>query len=187
MKKLNPDEKIIGIDGLTVGDFWSWAFSDLMVNTIRPIFAEFLVACVLGLTEQVRLEWDAVDLRYRGKQIEVKSSAYVQSWQQRKLSPIIFDITIRKRSWDAATNIVTEIASRSADCYVFCLYAETDAQKVNVLDVSHWHFFVVPTETLNRVLGSQKSVGLSGIQRLCEAVNYHELKGMIDQVLGIEM
>jgi len=39
-----------------------------------------------------------------GLRIEVKTSAYVQSWKQSKLSAISFDIA-PKRGWDAATNI----------------------------------------------------------------------------------
>lgn len=29
--------------GITVSDFWSWAYSDLLNNTYRGVLAEFLV------------------------------------------------------------------------------------------------------------------------------------------------
>jgi hypothetical protein len=47
---------------MTIGDFWSWAHSDVMSNTNRSIFAEFLVVSALGLLDTPRIEWDAVDL-----------------------------------------------------------------------------------------------------------------------------
>ena len=59
--RLTPDHPIAGL-GLTVGDFWSWAYSDVLVNTVRPLLAEFLVAAALGQLDQARLEWDAVDV-----------------------------------------------------------------------------------------------------------------------------
>lgn len=39
------------------------------------------------------IEWDAVDIIYKGIKIEVKSSGYLQSWNYDKLSKIRFDIS----------------------------------------------------------------------------------------------
>lgn len=64
--------------GATVGDFWSWAYSDILNNANRAVFAEFVVGTALGVTASPRVQWDAVDLRYDGKKIEVKSAAYIQ-------------------------------------------------------------------------------------------------------------
>jgi hypothetical protein len=63
-----------------VGDFWSWAYSDILSNTDRAVFAEFVVGTALGVTDVPSVGWDAVDLRYVDKTIEVKISAYIQSW-----------------------------------------------------------------------------------------------------------
>jgi hypothetical protein len=73
---------------------------------------------------------------------------------------------------------------RSADCYVFCLYAETDRNRADVLDTSKWEFYVLPTERINRELGNQKSVGLNGIKSMTEAVDYSRLKKRVDRALG---
>ena len=35
--------------GLCLRDFWSWAYSDLLDNTLRGSFSEFLVAAALGI------------------------------------------------------------------------------------------------------------------------------------------
>ncbi len=34
--------------GATLGDFWSWAYSDCINNTTRGVLAEFVVAKALG-------------------------------------------------------------------------------------------------------------------------------------------
>ncbi|MGB3294256.1 MAG: hypothetical protein WBB01_14810 [Phormidesmis sp.] len=169
---------------LTVQDFWAWAYSDILSNRNRAVFAEFLVAVALDLTHQPRVEWDAVDLRYGNKKIEVKSSAYTQSWQQIKPSLIKFDIG-KKGGWDSEENVTAEEKGRSADCYVFCVYEEKDIQNANVLDLDKWSFLVVATEKLNEVFGNQKSVLLSRLQQLGQAVKYDGLKRAIDLALGM--
>jgi hypothetical protein len=64
----------IPVLGATVEDFWAWAYSDILNYTDRAVFAEYVVGMALGVTDAPRVEWDAVDLQYGGKTIEVKSS-----------------------------------------------------------------------------------------------------------------
>jgi hypothetical protein len=165
-----------------VGDFWSWAYSDVLVNTIRPLLAEFLVAAALDQLHELRLEWDAVDVRYRGAGVEVKSAAYLQSWAQEKLSTIRFDIA-KKRAWDAKTDVYSPEPIRSADCYVFCLYQEKDPAKVDVLDATAWQFYVLSTAQIERELGDQKTLGLRRLGEMCAPVHYDELRARVDAVL----
>ena len=50
--------------------FHEWAYSDLMDNTVRGDFAEYLVARALGLTSSCRKNWGPFDLKtayWRGK------------------------------------------------------------------------------------------------------------------------
>jgi len=101
--RLNPNLRISGLDTDTLGDYWSWAYSDILTNTNRSIFAEYLVGAALGVLDTPRIEWDRCDLHYRSMEIEVKSSAYVQSWYQEQPSKIQFDIA-KKRRWDYRTN-----------------------------------------------------------------------------------
>ena len=169
---------------VTVGDFWAWAYSDILSNTDRAVFAEFVVGRALGVTDAPRIEWDAVDLRYGDKTIEVKSSAYIQSWHQEQdpLSKISFDLKERL-SWDASTNTYRVESSRAADCYAFCVYTEKDRSRVNVLDVNMWEFYVVSTEQINRQLGPQKTAALSTIERLAEPVGFDRLKERVTSAL----
>ena len=171
--------------GATVGEFW--AYSDILNNTDRAVFAEFVVGRALGVTDAPRVEWDAVDLRYRGKTIEVKSSAYVQSWHQEDDPPSQISFDLREGlSWDAATNTYQVEPRRAADCYVFCVYTETERSRANILDVDRWEFYVISTEEINRQLGSQQSVALSTIERLTKPVgpvSYARLKERVDSAL----
>jgi hypothetical protein len=73
---------------------------------------------------------------------------------------------------------------RSADCYVFCHYTETDATKANVLNLDDWKFYALSTEMINREFKDQKSVALSRIVRLSDAVEYAQLQDAVDTCLS---
>ncbi len=182
--KLSPDKGIKGLKGSTIGDFWSWAFSDILSNATRGVFAEFIVGCTLDVINEPRIEWDAYDLEYKGRKIEVKSAAYIQTWHQKDVSPIKFDIE-QKKAWDAKTNTSSTIPVRSADCYVFCVFSEKERAEADVLNLDKWEFYVMSTDRINRELGNQKSISLNPLKRMCEPVSYGELKTRIDYVLGL--
>ncbi|MBI1294130.1 hypothetical protein GC175_04120 [bacterium] len=182
MQKHRVNTPIPGLPDLTLGDFWSWAYSDLLNNRNRSIFAEFIVGVALGVIDTPRIEWDGVDLRYKGRAIEVKSSAYIQSWLQKQHSAIRFDIG-PKQPWDAHTNTFQSLSYRSADCYVFCLFTPKDPTDANVLDVEKWHFYIVATSALNNLSLTQKSIGLLAVARLTSPVSYWQIQTQIDTVL----
>lgn len=182
--RLECAEPLLGLSGVTVGDFWSWAYSNLLSNANRSVFAEFLVATALGVMHLPRIEWDSVDLRYGERKIEVKCSAYIQSWPQVRPSLIKFDIA-KKHGWDSGTNVTSVDAVRSADCYVFCLYSEQDRSAANIPNTDAWHFYVMSTKDIDRHFGAQRSITLSRLQPLCAHVKYSQLKLRIDEVLGL--
>lgn len=181
---LGPTEPIPGLDA-TLGHFWSWAYSNLLENTVRPVFAEFVVGTLLGATSGGRKVWDAVDLRFRDRSIEVKSAARVQAWAQRRPSPVMFDIAA-KLPWNQDTNVWSPAPARSADCYVFCLYPEVDRSRANPLDVAAWQFWVVPTPRIDQVFGAQKSAALSRILPLTPVVSATTLRGAVCDALNLE-
>lgn len=181
---MKPDEAIGGLEGTTVGDFWSWAYSDLLSNTVRPLFAEYLVGRCLGVIREPRVEWDHVDFVYQGKKIEVKSSGYLQTWKQPRPSVISFDIRPKQKPWIAETNTFGE-AGRCADCYVFCVHTERDLANCCVTDIRQWEFYILPSSTITKTFGSQGTVRMSRIRALCSPVPYRALKEAIDAILGI--
>ena len=86
--------------------FWQWSSSDIVSNATRGILAEYIVGKALGCIkeEDIRDEWGAYDLATQaGVRIEVKSAAYVQSWQQSRLSKIRFNVP-KTLGWDKETN-----------------------------------------------------------------------------------
>lgn len=91
------DERFIGIDAY-VSDFWAYAMSDLKMNNVRGYLAEFLVAKATGASGN-RVEWYAYDVKTSDNiTIEVKSSAYLQTWTQQKPSRITFS-GLMGRTW----------------------------------------------------------------------------------------
>ncbi len=184
-KKLSPEEKIVGLKDATVGDFWAWAYSDILTNTRRGMFAEFLVGSELGVIDSVPpAGWEYFDFLYGDKKIEVKSSAYVQGWdQQGRVSVPSFGIAERL-IWDENINDWLPEPQRPAECYVFCLYTEKKNRSVaSVLDANKWDFYVVPTRQINETFEHQKTVRLSGVESVTEAVKIEQLKERVDGTL----
>ena len=180
---LSYQEPILNTAGHTVGDFWQWAYSDILNNRNRSLFAEYLVGAALGIVAgSVREEWDGCDLRYADLRIEVKSSAYLQSWQQKKLYNPRFDIA-HKRAWEADRNAFSESPLRYADCFVFCLFTPKEHASANVLDAAQWQFYVLPTALINQQFGQAKSLTLASLQRYTSALSYRDIKAALDALL----
>ena len=180
---LSANEPIPGLNGRTVGDFWQWAYSDILSNRNRSIFAEFIVGVALGAVGQPRVEWNSADLQYDRFKVEVKCSADLQSWQQERPSRVQF--SIRKAVvWNRHTGKYEGTPARCADVYVFCHYPERDKAKANVLCVAAWDFYVIATETLNREFGDAQSVSLSAIRRTALHCKFDGLKAAVDSVLA---
>ncbi len=163
--------------------FWQWAASDVTNNALRGIIAEYLVAQALGQATGVRVEWDRHDLRTAaGTAVEVKSSAYCQSWAQTKLSDIVFDIA-PTLGWDAATNTYETASRRQAEVYVFAILHHRDKLTLDPLNVSHWSFFVLNTSALDKTVLTQKSIRLGPLLALKPIeVGFGKLRETIEQV-----
>lgn len=163
----------------TVHNFWQWSMSDLVSNATRGILAEYIVAQACGVeTSSPRDEWAAVDLTTpEGFRIEVKSSAYVQSWHQDRLSRIVFKVP-KTRKWDSETNKMSDEAMRSADAYVFALLDHKNQLTLNPVDLSQWAFYVMPTYELDS--RSQQSITLPSLQtRGAGPCRYSDLKSEV--------
>ena len=169
---LSGDEKILGADA-TLRDFWAWNMSDLRTNTVRSLLAEFLVAHALGATSRPRVEWDAYDVRTpEGITVEVKSAAYLQAWEQTKLSAITFT-GLNGRTW-APGGGFSEAASYNADVYVFAVLTATEHATYDALDLDQWSFWVLPRAVIAQL--GQKSIGLPRAEALAgPAITYSEL------------
>lgn len=162
-------------------DFWQWSASDILSNTARGILAEFIVAKALDAdVSKIRNEWDAYDLiTPDGIKIEVKSSAFLQTWEQTNYSKISFS-TRAAKPWDWAVDKRSEIAVRSADVYIFCLLHHKDKMNVSPLDLNQWEFYVLSTNDLNNYSRSQYSITLNSLRKLAQPLKYNEMKKEVE-------
>ena len=165
-----------GAECFTLGDqalsvnlmsFWQWSASDLVGNTARGCLAEYLVAIALGLTSGVRNDWEAYDLEINGWKIEVKSSGYLQSWPQQRLSRPVFSVRPARR-WDPITGEMSSDERRHADLYVFCLHHHKEKETLNPLDLAQWTFYVLPTARLESIdrFKDAKTISLNSLLTL---------------------
>ncbi len=166
--------------GIKLLDFWRWSASDLVSNATRGRFAEFIVASALGIdTTIVRDEWSAYDLESKeGVKIEVKSAAYIQSWNQKRHSAIRFSIKAT-RNWNAAKGLYENEIKRQADIYVFCLLKHIEQHTLNPLDISQWDFYVCPSTLLNITPGNAKGISLKRLKKIAEPIAYNLINATI--------
>ena len=98
-------------------DYWSWAYSDIVGNTNRGALAEFIVARAIGSEPAVPNGWAAYDLETpSGIRVEVKSSAYLQSWDQTAVSAPFFSIR-KAKEWSPETHEFGEERLQHSDVY----------------------------------------------------------------------
>jgi hypothetical protein len=170
--QLTGDEPIL--PGVTVRDLWAWALGDLRLNANRGMLAQFLVAQAVG-DQRLRDDgWGNFDvLTPEGVKVEVKSSGYLQSWRQSRLSKIEFSGLIGI-PWSGETGYGTERVVR-ADVFVFAVHTAQDPAAYDPLDLDAWAFYVVPGPIISRL--NQKTISLPRVQALAgAAVDWHGLR-----------
>lgn len=183
-------DSIIDSSGKTIStvlDYWKWAHSNLLDNTERGIFAEYLVSAAIGNNSCVRVNWEKYDLISKeGITIEVKTSAYLQTWGQERLSDIRFGIA-RTKGYDSATNTYEDEEKRQAQVYVFCIHSEMDQKNVNPLDTRQWQFYVLASEVLNNstTYSKARSIGINPLIKLgASKCRFEELHAKIKDVVN---
>ena len=169
-KRLQGSEALLSTGralGANILQFWQWSTSDLVSNATRGRFAEFIVAHALGIdTSGVRDEWAAYDLDTpEGIKVEVKSSAYLQSWAQRRQSSVLFSVR-KARAWDPDSNLQASVPGRMADVYVFALLAHLEKATLDPLNLDQWEFYVLATKVLNERSRSQHSITVPSLKNL---------------------
>lgn len=162
--------------------FWQWSSSGLLTNALRGVLAEFIVASAIDVLDIPREEWDAYDLVTKeGLKIEIKSSSYIQSWRQYKLSKISFGIQ-PTLVWEDM-NKRSKQPKRQADVYVFCVLSHKSKDTVNPLNLNQWDFYILDTEILNTKIPTQKTITLSSLLELEPVkVKYNDLKNEINKI-----
>lgn len=175
----------------TIEDFWRWAYSDLIQNTNRGVFAEFLVAKAIGLnTDADRSAWTAYDLdgpviQSTGvrSRIEVKCAAKVQTWGMKHPDNLTFSIRPAKLLTDNVGYEDDSPRQRNNDLYVFSVYNATTTD-VNPLDMYWWDFYVLSTYDLEcSKYRSRHTISLKSLQDLgCNPIRFCDLGDQIENV-----
>ena len=202
MGKLKTGDEHITFDDMPIGyllrDYWAWNSSDLLNNTLRGSFCEFIVSSALeiDLSEATNADWGPYDVTFPyewynkdGKhdivRIEVKSCAYLQAWEQKQLSNILFSIR-PTRAWDSLGGYSDEV-KRQSDAYVFCLYTVKNREEADPLKLEGWTFYIVSTQKINEACGPQKTISLSALKALGPIeTDYLGIKEAIIQCIKIQ-
>ena len=194
--RLDPNERLtragkqLADPSATVGDFWSWAFSDLRQNSVRGHLAEYIVAKALSVILDVRSAWDDYDLllidlmvprhgdgstvgRRTPARVQVKSSGYLQAWPQNQLSQIIFSgLRSRPFPFNAEGGAYKLGGKRvpKADVFVFAIHTAKTHDTYSALDVGQWEFRVLPAQQI-----TQTSLGYPSLCRMTTAETFDTL------------
>lgn len=143
-------------------DFWEWYGANYLDGSVRGSIAEFIIMQALDV-RQDRHSWGAYDLDYHGYRIEVKSTSLFTSKHGKDVRQyvgnqrLVFSIEphhVHTSGGDWTSR------KRNSDLYIFALLSSPDA---NNLDA--WEFYVVSTDTLDRLYPEQKTLSLSSLQK----------------------
>jgi hypothetical protein len=179
VERLTGEETFSGSDQ-SVLDFWRWGFSDLRTNIVRGILAEFLIASAVGDPSPLRRAWDNFDVTTpTGIRVEVKSSAYLQSWNQRRVSSIVFT-GLTGSSWSDETANYGGVRELRADVYVFAIHTCQEPDQYDALDLSHWDFRVLGVSALREY--GHRSITKRLLDRIApDSLRLDELAKAIEQ------
>lgn len=160
---------------MSMSDFWHWAYSDLTNNISRSVLAEYIVATALtnnGMTTDAnRTMWQPYDLYCNksdwpsGLRIEVKSAAYVQSWDAKHPDRISFRIAPARMPDETGDYKLNAPLQRNSDVYIFCVYKAMSKDE-SPLNLDLWEFYVLPTDILNEKKPTQKTITLQSLLQL---------------------
>lgn len=148
---------------------------------LRGALAEFLVENALKDADDIviRNPWGDFDVEYEGKKIEVKCCSYLQDWDQKELSRIVWSgLKAKEIYWnDAVSKLSDKAADYKADIYVLSLLKHQVTDSLNILDLDQWCFYVLSREELVVISNNGSSVSLARLEKHdIQPVHFSELK-----------
>ncbi len=175
-------QEALSPDGGTALDFWQWAFSDLRSNVVRGVLAEYLVARALGADlSKPRIAWGNYDFEAgAGWRVEVKSTAYLQSWNQRRVSALGFS-RLRGRTWDEVTAAYVGEPCIRADLFVFAVHTCREPAAYNITDLDQWGFYPVDGEVV--AAWDADAVGFARVAAASSATPWSDLADAVARVM----
>lgn len=196
-KRLKGSEEFIHaepIETLTVNDYWAWAHSALSSNVERGVVAEFLVAAALGVAHgsNLRDPWADSDVIVPNRitpegmiHVEVKSGSYIQDWDQREYSRIVFSRLRGRAVAIDGSGILEELnglpgeKTYKSHVFVFCVQKHKEQDSFNILDIDQWEFFVLSRAEVIKLSGTGDSLSLKRAQNHFPSTPYAQLANQI--------
>ena len=135
-----------------ISDFFKYASGDLMHNTVRGKFAEWMVAQLLCIDPGHGTMWRAFDLWYKKQcRIEVKCAAFWQRWSHEPCSKIVFTglrSIKHDEEKDEPASVIRDgrkVAVRGycSHLYIFCLHQHMKHEGWNACDLNQWRFYIL--------------------------------------------
>jgi hypothetical protein len=151
----------------------------LVTNVLRGQVVEAIAALAL----EPDWKWCSANFaswdfqREDGLRLEVKQSAFRQSWgtpATTKISPS-FDVKARTGRWEG-TKFVEE-SGRAADIYILAYHDRGDAG-ADHRDPQQWEFFVLPSAVIPPVA----RISLGSVRRLTDSVQIAQLAVRVERV-----
>ena len=151
---------------MTVLEFWSWYFSDLL--DIKAKVAEYIVTKALCFEEGINTGyWTAHNIVYMGKRIELRAASYMKS----DIDSKVHDEYIRH----------IDIRVRDTDLYVFCLLPGKSKEEANPLIIDNWEFYIIPIWYIKSECADNKTITMSKVERMVKPTDYNDIKNVMDQ------
>ena len=164
-------------------DLWQFKYSNIF--NMQEIIAEYLVAKALKKEKADNdAYWTLWDIDYREKRIEVKETSYYHSYNKPgKISKQRgFGINKANSSYEYETE--ENRYERQNDIYVFCLNLGESAETSNPLNLDNWEFYIVPTDTINKNCGDNKTISLGRIRSMgFKAMGFDQIKKCVDEII----
>lgn len=191
VKKLTGKEAFANANGkfFTVLDFWQYAFSNLNSNILRGALAEFIIENALKDSREIVLRnpWGDWDIEFAGHKIEVKCCAYIQDWDQKDYSRIIFaGLKAKEIYWSEAVKPYKELkeSAYKADLYIFALLHHKDHASLDLLDMDQWSFYILSKEELIRITNNGDSISLANLRKHdISALHFTDLRNEVERIL----
>jgi len=185
-----PTSTFIGADQLPSGsalDFWRWAYGDILDDDVKGAFSEWMVHRLLCVPSERRASWANSDvITPEGVRIEVKSTAYWQSWKLLdefghpeaipKHQINLDDKKIRFQGLKARDSTAvpdpTNEKNFKSHLYVFVFQNNEDPTTWNAFDLKQWEFYLLPASTL--VEFGWQSISLATLRKKFKRMNADE-------------
>ena len=156
----------------SVLEFWQYGFSNLNSNVMRGVLAEFIVESALknNMEIETRSPWGNYDVFYLGKKIEVKCSAYIQDWDQNKLTTIRWSGLKAKDLYYseavAKKSILNKNRDYKADIYILAFVHHAETNTLDVMDMNQWSFFILSKKEIWDITNDGNSISLAKLIKL---------------------